>query len=34
MKDLQNVRGVGPKIAGRIRHLLTTIYPGYKIDKN
>jgi len=34
MKDLQNVRGVGPKIAGRIRRLLTTRYPSYKSDKN
>ena len=27
-KELQNVKGVGPKIAGRIRRLLTTRYPG------
>ena len=27
-KDLQKVKGVGPKIAGRIRRLLTTRYPG------
>ncbi|MFW9788640.1 MAG: ERCC4 domain-containing protein [Candidatus Thorarchaeota archaeon] len=26
-KDLQKVKGVGPKIAGRIRRLLTTEYP-------
>ena len=26
-KDLRNVKGVGPKIAGRIRRLLTTDYP-------
>jgi Fanconi anemia group M protein len=29
-KDLQKVKGVGPKIAGRIRRLLTTKYPGAK----
>ncbi len=29
-KDLQNVKGVGPKIAGRIRRLLTTQYAGAK----
>jgi ERCC4-related helicase len=29
-KDLQKVKGVGPKIAGRIRRLLTTKYPGSK----
>ncbi|MFW9806480.1 MAG: ERCC4 domain-containing protein [Candidatus Thorarchaeota archaeon] len=28
--ELQNVKGVGPKIAGRIRRLLTTRYPGSK----
>ncbi|TFG13355.1 DEAD/DEAH box helicase [Candidatus Thorarchaeota archaeon] len=28
-EDLQKVRGVGPKIAGRIRRLLTTEYPDY-----
>ncbi|MFW9793541.1 MAG: ERCC4 domain-containing protein [Candidatus Thorarchaeota archaeon] len=27
-KDLQKVKGVGPKIAGRIRRLLTTRYPN------
>ncbi|MGD9396049.1 MAG: ERCC4 domain-containing protein [Candidatus Thorarchaeota archaeon] len=27
-KDLQKVKGVGPKIAGRIRRLLTTKYPS------
>jgi Fanconi anemia group M protein len=27
-KDLQKVKGVGPKIAGRIRRLLTTRYPS------
>ncbi|MGY5874689.1 MAG: ERCC4 domain-containing protein [Candidatus Thorarchaeota archaeon] len=26
-KDLRSVKGVGPKIAGRIRRLLTTVYP-------
>ena len=29
-KDLQRVKGVGPKIAGRIKRLLTTKYPGAK----
>ncbi|MFW9817805.1 MAG: ERCC4 domain-containing protein, partial [Candidatus Thorarchaeota archaeon] len=29
-KDLQRVKGVGPKIAGRIRRLLSTEYPGAK----
>ncbi|MFW9834949.1 MAG: ERCC4 domain-containing protein [Candidatus Thorarchaeota archaeon] len=29
-KELQNVKGVGPKIAGRIRRLLTIRYPGSK----
>jgi ERCC4-related helicase len=29
-KELQNVKGVGPKIAGRIRRLLTTKYLGSK----
>ncbi len=31
---LRKVRGVGPKIAGRIRHLLQSEYPGhkYKLD--
>jgi Fanconi anemia group M protein len=29
-KKLQNVKGVGPKIAGRIRRLLTSKYPGSK----
>ncbi|MHA3963045.1 MAG: ERCC4 domain-containing protein [Candidatus Thorarchaeota archaeon SMTZ1-45] len=29
-KELQKVKGVGPKIAGRIRRLLTTRYPGSK----
>ncbi|MFW9973946.1 MAG: ERCC4 domain-containing protein [Candidatus Thorarchaeota archaeon] len=29
-KELQQVRGVGPKIAGRIRRLLSTGYPGSK----
>lgn len=29
MKDLQRVKGVGPKIAGRIRRLLTTEYPAH-----
>ncbi|MFW9886681.1 MAG: DEAD/DEAH box helicase [Candidatus Thorarchaeota archaeon] len=29
-KELQNVKGVGKKIAGRIRTLLTTKYPSYK----
>ncbi|TET10828.1 MAG: DEAD/DEAH box helicase [Candidatus Thorarchaeota archaeon] len=33
-KDLQKVKGVGPKIAGRIRRLLTTKYPGAKSDSN
>jgi Fanconi anemia group M protein len=27
-KELQKVKGVGPKIAGRIRRLLTTKYPS------
>ena len=27
-KDLQKVKGVGPKIAGRIRRLLSTEYPS------
>jgi ERCC4-related helicase len=30
VKDLQRVRGVGPKIASRIRRLLQTEYPGHK----
>jgi len=29
-KGLQKVRGVGPKIAARIRHLLQAEYPGYE----
>ncbi|MHA1636653.1 MAG: DEAD/DEAH box helicase [Candidatus Thorarchaeota archaeon] len=29
-KELQEVRGVGPKIAGRIRRLLTTVHPEHK----
>jgi ERCC4-related helicase len=29
-KELQSVKGVGKKIAGRIRTLLTTKYPSYK----
>jgi len=29
-KELQSVKGVGKKIAGRIRRLLTTKYPSYK----
>ncbi|TFH09071.1 MAG: DEAD/DEAH box helicase [Candidatus Thorarchaeota archaeon] len=29
-KDLQRVKGVGPKIAGRIKHLLESKYPDYK----
>jgi len=29
-KALQKVKGVGPKIAGRIRHLLQSEYPGHK----
>jgi Fanconi anemia group M protein len=29
-KELQKVRGVGPKIAGRIRRLLTTKYPTWR----
>ncbi len=33
-KDLQKVKGVGPKIAGRIRRLLTTVYPGAKTSSN
>ncbi|MFW9809316.1 MAG: ERCC4 domain-containing protein [Candidatus Thorarchaeota archaeon] len=33
-KDLQKVKGVGPKIAGRIRRLLTTTYPGAKSGNN
>ncbi|MFX1482692.1 MAG: ERCC4 domain-containing protein [Promethearchaeota archaeon] len=33
-KDLQKVKGVGPKIAGRIRRLLTTLYPGAKNEDN
>ncbi len=33
-KDLQRVKGVGPKIAGRIRRLLTTKYPGAKSVSN
>lgn len=28
-KKLQNVKGVGPKIAGTIRRLLTTLYPSH-----
>jgi Fanconi anemia group M protein len=28
-KELQSVKGVGKKIAGRIRHILTTKYPSY-----
>jgi len=31
-KDLQRVKGVGPKIAGRIRRLLSTRYPGAKVS--
>jgi ERCC4-type nuclease len=31
-KDLQKVKGVGPKIAGRIRRLLSTKYPGAKVS--
>ncbi len=33
-EDLQKVRGVGPKIAGRIRRLLTTEYPDYDPHQN
>jgi ERCC4-related helicase len=33
-KDLQRVRGVGPKIAGRIRKLLTTEHPEHKKSQN
>ncbi len=29
-KDLQKVKGVGPKIAGRIKRLLKTIHPEYQ----
>jgi ERCC4-type nuclease len=29
-KDLQRVKGVGPKIAGTIRRLLGSKYPAYK----
>ena len=29
-RELQKVKGVGPKIAGRIKRLLTTRYPGSK----
>lgn len=29
-KELQNVKGVGPKIAGRIKRLLASTYPAYK----
>ncbi|MCK5264348.1 MAG: hypothetical protein KAR03_01975, partial [Candidatus Thorarchaeota archaeon] len=29
-EKLQKVRGVGPKIAGRIRRLLTTVHPEHK----
>jgi Fanconi anemia group M protein len=32
-KDLRKVKGVGPKIAERIRRLLKTVYPGSKKDK-
>ncbi len=32
-KDLQQVKGVGPKIAGRIRRLLTTEHPEHKRSK-
>jgi len=32
-KDLQKVKGVGPKIAGRIKRLLTTVYPQFKLGK-
>jgi Fanconi anemia group M protein len=31
-KVLQKVKGVGPKIAGRIRRLLSTRYPGAKVS--
>jgi Fanconi anemia group M protein len=33
-EELQKVRGVGPKIAGRIRRLLTTKYPDYDPHQN
>jgi Fanconi anemia group M protein len=33
-KDLQKVKGVGPKIAGRIKRLLTTKHPLYDEVKN
>jgi ERCC4-type nuclease len=29
-KELQRVKGVGPKIAGRIKRLLESKYPAYK----
>jgi ERCC4-related helicase len=31
-KELQKVKGVGPKIAGRIKRLLTTRYPSSKVQ--
>jgi len=30
IKDLQHVKGVGPKIAGRIKRLLESNYPSHK----
>jgi Fanconi anemia group M protein len=32
-KDLQTVKGVGPKIAGRIKRLLKTEHPEHKMNK-
>jgi len=33
-KELRSVKGVGPKIAGRIKRLLNTEYPNYKKDSD
>jgi Fanconi anemia group M protein len=33
-KELRSVKGVGPKIAGRIKRLLNTEYPNYKKESD